>query len=79
MPTSFEKLSHPSQASSVTPNDTTVLTPGVLYVGGAGDLTVETAGGDEVTFTSVAAGTFLPILISKVKVATTATNILILK
>jgi hypothetical protein len=35
--------------------------PCVLYVGGAGDLKVTTAGGDEVTFKGLNAGVFLPV------------------
>jgi hypothetical protein len=38
----------------------------VLYVGGTGDLTVTTAGGDVVTFVGVQGGTFLPVQVVKV-------------
>ncbi len=37
-----------------------------LYVGGAGDVDVEMESGNRVTFTGVAAGAFLPILVTKV-------------
>ncbi len=38
----------------------------VLYVGAAGDLKVTTAGGDDVTFTGILAGSFIPIQVLKV-------------
>jgi len=40
--------------------------PCVLYVGGAGDVKVTTAGGDDVVFEAVNAGTFLPVQVIKV-------------
>ena len=64
-----------STGGSVTPSDATVLS-GVrgLWVGGAGNLTVTTAGGD-VVLNGVPAGTLIPVKATKVKAATTATNI----
>ena len=59
--------------------------PCVLYVGGAGNITVETAGGDEVTFKGVPAGTFIPVQVTKVfnvnsgAPTTTATDIIALR
>lgn len=51
----------------------------VLYVGGAGNIAVETFGGDVVTFNGVNAGQFLPVQVMKVKSTnTTATNIVAL-
>tara|TARA_Y100000310_G_scaffold339155_1_gene430953 strand:- start:202 stop:669 length:468 start_codon:yes stop_codon:yes gene_type:complete len=51
----------------------------VLYVGGAGNVRVLTAGSDDVTFTGVNAGTFLPIQVLRVySTSTTATTILAL-
>jgi len=38
----------------------------VLYVGAAGDLKVTTAGGDDVTFTGILAGSFIPVQVLKV-------------
>jgi hypothetical protein len=49
-----------------------------IYIGGDGNLTVEMASGQEVTFTGLIAGTVLPIRVRKVKTATTATNIVAL-
>jgi hypothetical protein len=81
-----------SVAASVAPNDTVNIAypgdqttspnnskwPCVLYVGGAGDLTVLTAGGNTVTLVGVAAGTFIPIQVVRVFTSTTATSILAL-
>lgn len=80
MPTLFENLSHPDNAASVTPNDSTDLdNHGVLYVGGTGDVAVTTAGGNAVVFAGVPAGSYIPVIISRVKATdTTATNILVL-
>ena len=50
----------------------------VLYVGAAGDVSVETIGGDLVVFVGVNAGQFLPVQVRKVLTATSATNILAL-
>jgi hypothetical protein len=50
----------------------------VLYIGGAGDLEVETVGGDIVTFVGVQAGQFIPVNVMKVRAATSATNIIAL-
>jgi hypothetical protein len=51
----------------------------VLYVGGAGDLTVDTVGGDTVTFVGVAAGSFIPVNVKRVYASgTSATSIVAL-
>tara|TARA_Y100000034_G_C6832347_1_gene375811 strand:+ start:343 stop:591 length:249 start_codon:yes stop_codon:yes gene_type:complete len=48
-----------------------------LYVGGAGDVSVVMQSGNTAIFKQVNAGTFLPILVTKVTTAnTTATDIL---
>lgn len=53
--------------------------PCVLFIGGAGNLRVLTAGGDDVTFTGVLAGSFLPVQVTRVfSTGTTATNIIAL-
>jgi hypothetical protein len=46
-----------------------------LYVGGAGNVTVTTIGGDDVTFNAVPIGTILHVQVSAVKSSTTATLI----
>jgi len=48
-------------ASHDTPNNGCV-----LYVGVAGDVKVTTAGGDDVTFTGILAGSFIPVQVVKV-------------
>lgn len=67
-------------AAAVTPGDSTALRPTRgLYVGGAGNVKVEMSLGNVVTFSSVAAGTLLPIQVVKVySTDTTATNIVAL-
>lgn len=67
-----------SNAFAVTPADGSNLTHAAraLFVGGAGDIKVDTLGGDTVTFTGVVAGSILPVRILKVyATGTTATNI----
>ncbi len=46
-----------------------------LYIGGAGDVAVKNDLGTTVTFQNIPAGTLLPISVSLVLAATTATNI----
>lgn len=61
----------------MTPHDSNTQAGRALYVGGAGDIAVVMKNGDEVTFSGVAAGTLLPIRVTKVKATgTTATLIL---
>jgi len=68
-----KKVQH---AEAVTPSDATVLNPtDAVWVGGAGDLVVVTESGASVTF-AVQAGTLLPLSVTKVMAATTATGIL---
>ena len=51
----------------------------VLYVGVAGDIKVKMAGGNDVVFKTVAAGSFLPINVIRVfRTGTTATDIVAL-
>lgn len=66
------------KVAAVTASDATDLT-GVrgLYVGGAGDVAVRTVGAPDttVTISSVAAGVILPVRVTRVMAATTATDI----
>ncbi len=80
MPNKLEKLAHPENAAVVTPHDTNNLAnAGVLYVGTGGHVAVTTAGGNDVIFTNVGDGGFLPVFVSKVRTTgTTAANILVL-
>ena len=64
---------------SITPNDSTTFTDNAfgIYVGGDGDVKVDTLDGDEVTFSGAKAGTTLPVIATKVyATGTTATNLL---
>jgi len=82
----YQKL-QAGRAASVTPSDTANI-PSVsggtnngcvLYIGGAGNVKVETVGGDEVTFVGINTGTFLPVQVVKVFAkGTSATNVLAL-
>ena len=75
-----EGLTSPADnAAAVTPNDSTDLafTSRALYVGGAGNIVVTMAGGGDVTFTAVPAGSILPVRVARVKAtSTTATGII---
>lgn len=83
----YQKL-QAGRAAAVTPSNTadipsisggTSNNGCVLYVGGAGDLTVDTIGGDTVTFVAVPAGSFIPVQVTRVYAAgTTATSIVAL-
>lgn len=51
----------------------------VLYVGTGGTLKVTTIGGDEVTFTGIVSGTFVPVQVLRVwATGTSASNIIAL-
>jgi hypothetical protein len=85
----YQKL-QAERAALVTPSNTvdipyiggdgtTPSWPCVLYIGGSGNIRVLTAGGDDVVFTGVLAGTFLPVQVTRVFATnTTATNIVAL-
>lgn len=77
-----KEVSASSQYSvAVTPSDTTILKFKALYIGGAGNVAIKHNSGDTaVTFTSVPAGTILPIQTGEdgglvMSTNTTATNI----
>jgi hypothetical protein len=69
-----------ANALPVTPADVGSLpaTTRALWIGGAGNVTVDTLGGQTVTLTAVAAGTLLPLQVSRVRAATTATLVVAL-
>ena len=76
------------RAAAVSPSDTVDIpsvTGGtsnngcVLYIGGFGNLKVETVGGDLITFVGVNGGSFFPVQVTKVySTGTTATDIIAL-
>jgi hypothetical protein len=64
----------PINAAAVTPNDTVSQSGVALYVGGVGNVTLVTEGGDTVLFTAVPAGTVLNIRFIRINsTGTTAT------
>jgi len=70
-----------NRAAAVTPNDSADLefVCRALWVGGAGNVSLITIGGDTVTFTGVPAGTLLPVRAARVRsTSTTATAIVAL-
>ena len=83
----YQKL-QAGRAAAVTPSNTvdipsvsggTSNNGCVLYVGGAGDLKVDTVGGDAVTFVAVPAGSFIPVQVKRVyATGTSATSIVAL-
>ena len=65
--------------AAVTASDSTVLQPGVLYVGSGGNVNVHTRKGSTILFANVADGSFLPVVVDQVlSTSTTASDILIL-
>lgn len=69
------RLASAADAAAVTTSDSTVLTAvRALFVGTGGNLTLTFPSGD-VVFKNVASGQLLPVRPSKVKAATTATDI----
>ena len=66
----------PAGAQAVTPSNTVDLpNPSVIYVGTTGNIQVNTANGDTVTFSSVPSGSVLPVQVTRVwATSTTAIN-----
>jgi len=60
-------------AEAITKSDTADNTYSGIYVGGTGAVAVVTEAGTTVTFSGVPAGVILPIRVTKVLAATTAT------
>ena len=77
-----ERLDSPgASAIEITPSDSVLLArvSRAIYVGGSGNLVVEMLGGQTpITFVGVSAGCVLPIRVTKVLAATTATNLVAL-
>jgi len=68
-----------TSAVAVTPSDTVDLTyvSRELYVGGAGNVTAIMADGSTVLFSTVPAGTRLPIRVSRVKATGTTATLMV--
>jgi hypothetical protein len=66
--------------AAITASDSTVLSPGVLYIGTTGDVNVRTKIGTDLVFSNVGDASFLPVLVDMVySTNTTASDILILR
>ena len=84
MPDNFANM-HPglsdvaSHAAAVTPDDAADLTTPArgLYVGGAGNVELDTVGGETVVFTGVPEGTVLPIRCTRVRAANTSATAIV--
>jgi hypothetical protein len=74
---SYAVYASAKQSGAVTPSDGTELNFNALYIGGAGNVVIKhTTSGDAVTYSSVPAGTILPIEGVRVMFTnTTATSI----
>ena len=63
-------------ARAITPSDTAPQSYRAIYVGGAGNVSVVTTGGETVTFTAPPVGSIIPVEVSFVRATlTTATNL----
>lgn len=72
-------LSPAADGVAITPSDTVDLTvaPRRLWIGGAGNVKINTLAGNPLTYTAVPAGTYLTIRASRIfATGTTATNII---
>ena len=63
-------------AAAVTPNDSDTFGPSLIYVGGAGTITIRDCNGSAVQFTAVAGGT-LPCLATGVNATGTAATLIV--
>lgn len=75
-----ERLMHPAKdAFDITPSDSADLSTYArsLYIGGAGDVNLDTVQGTTIVFHAVPAGTILPVGVRRVRsTSTTATDII---
>ena len=80
MPTPNQETRSATGGVAVTPSDSTDLgVTRALWVGGAGNLAVQFVDtATTITLTGIPAGTLMPIQVSKVMAATTATSIVAL-
>jgi hypothetical protein len=64
-------------AVAITPSDTVAQSYRAIYVGGVGNVTVVTAGGNTVTFTAPLVGTVLPVEVKQVLATNTTATLLV--
>lgn len=77
----INEFAYYAEAVDISSTDHSVTLPngkGFLYVGGTGNVKVDTAGGNTVTFTAVPVG-ILPVIVTKVyKTGTTASDMVVM-
>jgi len=78
MSISYNEAWVPQGAVAVTPSDSTLINCVALYVGTTGSVVIDTIADTNVTFANVPSGTTLWIKATRVKAASTATNIVAL-
>lgn len=72
----FATIQNYSHAAAVTPSDTADNYGTALYVGGAGNVSLVTEGGETTTITAPPVGSIIPVRFTKVRATgTTATNL----
>lgn len=64
-------------AKAITPSDTTPVNFKAIYVGGIGNVAVQTVGGDSVTFTAPPVGSIIPVECQKVLATGTTATLLV--
>lgn len=64
---------------AVTPNDSTdlAIVPRALWVGGAGNIVMVTAGGDSITLSGITAGTLLPVRAKRILATSTTATLIV--
>lgn len=78
MSISYNEAWVPQGAVAVTPSNSALINCVALYVGGSGNVVIDTIANTSVTFANVPGGTTLWIKAIRVKTASTATNIVAL-
>lgn len=66
-----------SSAKAITPSDTAPQTYRAIYVGGAGNVSVVTSGGDTATFTAPPVGSIIPVEVKQVLATGTTATLLV--
>lgn len=66
-----------TRAAAVTTSDTADNYGSALFVGGAGNVSLVTEGGDTVTFTAPPVGSIIPVRFSKVRATGTTATLLV--